>query len=95
MANLRKRPDVEVCFIDVLARKAVRITGKAVIIAKAQADSDILAAFEAGWADYLQYMSAFVRIDVSAAELILSPAYDIGHTEAELQASNLAKLNAL
>lgn len=40
-------------------------------------------------------MSAFVRIDVAAAELILSPAYDLHHTEEELRRTNLDKLNAL
>lgn len=40
-------------------------------------------------------MSAFVTIDVNAAELILSPAYDLGLTEDELRRSNLEKLNAL
>jgi hypothetical protein len=39
-------------------------------------------------------MLAFVTIAVSAAELILSPAYDLGFTEDDLRASNLAKLNA-
>lgn len=34
LANLRKRPAVEVCFIDVVLRKAVRVTGSASIIRK-------------------------------------------------------------
>ena len=52
-------------------------------------------AFEKIWGPYLPHMSAFVRIDVEAAELILSPAYDLEHTEAELRRTNLDKLNAL
>ena len=75
--------------------KAVRVTGSAVIASKAQADGALIAEFERHWADYLDYISAFIDITVTAAELILSPAYDIGHTEAELKAQNLAKLNAL
>jgi len=31
LANIRKRPAVEVCFIDVVLRKAVRVTGSAAI----------------------------------------------------------------
>ena len=52
-------------------------------------------AFQTDWADYLEHISAFIDVTVTAAEYILSPAYDIGHTEAELKAQNLAKLNAL
>lgn len=95
LANLKKRPAVEVCFIDVVTRKAVRVTGTGSIVRKADAGPDLLAAFEADWADYLPHMSALVTIAVSAAELILSPAYDLGFTEDELRQTNLAKLNAL
>lgn len=95
LANIRKRPDVELCFIDVLSRKAVRATGRARIIRKAEADAATLAAFEASWASYLPRMSAFVAIDIAAAELILSPAYDTGLTEHELKRTNLERLNAL
>ncbi len=95
LANLRKRPAVEVCFIDVLTRKAVRVTGTSTVIQKAEASPDLLAAYETAWADYLSHMSAFVKIMINAAELILSPAYDLGHTEDDLRQTNLAKLNAL
>ncbi len=95
LANLRKRPSLEVCFIDVLLRKAVRVTGAATIHRKAAADEELLAAFESLWSPYLPYMSDFVTIDISAAELILSPAYDLGFTEDQLRQTNLDKLNAL
>lgn len=95
VANLRARPAVEVCFIDVLTRRAVRAAGTAEVIARADADESLLSAFEATWAPYLGMMSDFVRIDVARAELVLSPAYDIGLTEAELRKTNLEKLQAL
>lgn len=95
LANLRRHPAVEVCFIDVLTRKAVRAKGQATIISKSKADDGLLAAFNAVWADYLGQMSAFVRIDLTAAQMILSPAYDVGHDEGDLRRSNLEKLNAL
>ena len=95
LANLRARPELEVCFIDVLTRQAVRVTGRGAFIAKAKADPDLISAFEPAWASYLEHMTGFVRIDVSAAEMILSPAYDLGLTEAELKQTNLEKLNAL
>lgn len=60
LANLSKRPAVEVCFIDVVIRKAVRVTGTASIVRKADADSRILAAFDKSWSAYVLHMSAFV-----------------------------------
>ena len=95
LANLQERPAIEVCFIDVLARKAVRVKGRATKIEKDAAKGPLLDAFEAVWSDYIQNMSAFIQIDVTDAELIVSPAYDRGATEAELHAANLTKLNGL
>lgn len=95
LANIRKRPAVEVCFIDVLLRKAVRVTGCAGIDIKAEADERLLAAFEATWSAYLAHMSAFVKIDIKDAELILSPAYDLGYSQEDLRRANLKKLNSL
>jgi hypothetical protein len=51
--------------------------------------------FEQSWAPYLDAMQAFVSISITRAELILSPAYDVGHDKAELIRVNLEKLNQL
>lgn len=95
LANLRVNPAVEVCFTDVLSRKAVRTTGTASVVGKAEAPQRLRDAFNDAWGDYVPRMSAFVVIKVLAAELIRSPAYDFGHTEAELRAANLERLKAL
>ena len=95
VANLAKRPAIEICFTDVLARKALRVTGTARVVRKTEASADVSQAVAAAWADYLDRISSFVVVDVSAVEEILSPAYDDGATEADLKAHNLAKLNAL
>ena len=95
VANLRANPAVEICFTDVLSRKAIRVTGTGSIIGKSDAPQRLWDAFNDAWGDYVPAMSAFVVIQVSAAELILSPAYDFGHTEAELRAVNLERFNAL
>lgn len=94
-ANLRARPDVEVCFLDVLERRAVRISGVGAVVAIPDAPDAMRAAFAAKWADYTERMRAFVRIDVARAQTILSPAYDQGETTAGLKAANLTRLNAL
>ena len=95
VANLRRNPAVEVCFTDVLRRKAVRVTGTATVVRRAEAGAALDAAFEAAWGPYRPHMSAYVTIAVTAAELILSPAYDLGFGEDELHRVNLERLNAL
>jgi len=95
ISNLAKRPAVEVNFLDVLKRKAVRVTGTGKLVPVAQADAAMRAAFERDWGDYIDGMNGFVRIDVSATEMIYSPAYDRGAKERELHNNNLALLNAI
>ena len=95
LANLRRNPAVEVCFTDIVTRRAVRVTGTAAIIRRADADAALDAAFDGAWGLYRPRMSDYVRIDVTAAQMILSPAYDVGFTEDELRKTNLEKLNAL
>ena len=95
LTNIRKHPIIEICFIDVVLRKAVRIKGRAEIHMKTAADARLLMAFQLTWSNYLAHMSAFVKIDIKEAELILSPAYDLGYSQEYLRRTNLAKLNAL
>jgi len=93
--NLRRNPAIEVCFTDILTRRAVRISGTAENIARADADATLIEAYARAWAPYLAHVRSFVLIDITAAERITSPAYDAGFTEAELRDTNLRKLNAL
>lgn len=95
VANIRQRPAIEVNFTDILKRKAVRVTGKARLVPTSEATPSIRDAFERAWADYIDSMDGFVCIDITATELILSPAYDIGANEKELHKANLDKLNAI
>ena len=95
-ANLRERPAVEVNFIDVLARLALRVRGQARLVARDHADASILLPpFEALWSPYLDSMSEFVCIDIEQAQLIRSPAYDVGLQRRELMQTNLAKLSQI
>ena len=95
-ANLLKRPAVEVTFIDILQRLAVRVKGQAEVVAK---DSDrglqLMPHFEEYWAPYLSLMQEFVCIDIENAELITSPGYDVGLTRDEMIKANFDKLKAL
>lgn len=93
--NIAARPHVEVCFIDVLTRKAVRVTGTATKIIKTDAEDALTDAFEDKFGEYLPHMSGFVKIDITAAEMILSPGYDVGYTEQQLKEANLQRLSML
>lgn len=93
LANIAQRPKVEINFLDVLPRKAVRVSGEAHIVRKSDKDFAGLFARMAQWEGYTQLMSALVRVDIGHTQLILSPAYDIGHTEAELKAQYRAKFS--
>ena len=93
IANLRRNPAIEVCFIDVVTRRAVRVTGTATIVRPDDADAALDDAFDAAWGPFRPHVGAYVRIAVTAAEMILSPAYDLGLTENELRKTYLDKLN--
>ncbi len=95
LKNLRCNPEVEICFIDVLNRKAVRVSGKAVIAPKAKAPEPLLVAFQGRWPEYLPRISAFVSIHIKSAEMILSPAYDLGYSEKDLRQANMARFIAM
>lgn len=93
LANISTRSAVEINFLDVLARKAVRVSGTARIIRKSDAEFASLFALMAQWEGYTQLMSALVEVEIAKAQLIFSPAYDIGHTEEELRTQYRAKFS--
>ena len=93
--NIKNRPNVEVCFIDLVLRISARIKGRAKYIEKSEAEPELVRKFEKAYGDYLDAMSGFVMIDVMESELIFSPAYDLGITEDELRESNMNKLNSI
>lgn len=95
-ANLRQRPAVEVNFIDVLARLAVRVRGRGDVVEKdSSAGKSLAPKFEALWSDYLDQMQEFVKIEIEACELITSPAYDIGISREQLVRTNFEKISNL
>ena len=49
LANLRRNPAIEVCFTDIVTRRAVRVTGTATIVRRADADAALDAAFDGAW----------------------------------------------
>jgi hypothetical protein len=58
-------------------------------------EDQLAALFEEKFSEYVPHMSGFVKVEITAAEFILSPGYDVGYTEQQLKEANLARLNAL
>lgn len=95
VANLRDRPAVEVSFLDVILRRAVRVTGTGTFVRKADADAATADRFREKYGDFVDRMHGFVVISISAAEYILSPAYDRGETEETLRETFRARYAGL
>ena len=86
LANLAKRPTVEINVVDVFARKGFRFRGKAAFHPKGTAEfARMLAAF-GSWTELHGLFNGIVAVAVESALPIVSPAYDRGLTEAELKA---------
>ena len=94
--NLLQRPAVEVIFTDVLARLAVRVRGSAQIVTRdSAAGRELMPYFEETWGPYLEAMRDFVSISIEHAQMIKSPAYDVGLSREELVKTNFDKLSKL
>lgn len=96
VSNLKSLPKTEINFIDVLNRRAVRVSGTAKIVEKnSEAWNQLEPAFMELWEPYIHLMQHFIVIEISKAKLVTSPAYDIGISAEELKSSNLKKLEQL
>ena len=93
--NLSDRPAVEVSFLDVIQRKAVRVSGTGSFVRSAEADGRLVDIFKDRFPDLEDRMSGFVIISIRSTEFILSPAYDRGETEESLRDKFLAHFNKL
>ena len=59
LANLRRNPAVEVCFTDIVTRRAVRVTGTAAIVRRADADAAPRCRLRCAWGLYRPRMSDY------------------------------------
>lgn len=85
LANLRANPAIEVNVVDVLARRGYRFKGTASIHEGDEVYERALELLrERDYGAYEDRVRAIVLIRVERAEPVTSPAYDAGHTEAEL-----------
>ena len=93
--NLSIRPEVEICFVDVLLRKVLRVSGVASILPKTETNPLVIDKFVEIYSSYIDLISEIVLIKINYTEMIYSPAYDIGFSENDLHKVNLEKLNNL
>ena len=84
VANIQVNPAVELNFIDVLRRQACRIEGHALYHPRGEARFEALLPLFATWPELLERMQGFVEVEISKAQLIYSPVYDVGQSEDEL-----------
>ena len=83
--NIQRIPDMEVCFLDLLARKAFRASGKAHYIDRAhETFKSMISEFEK-WGDLVKTIKGIVVLNVVSATEIKSPIYDLGADEKELR----------
>jgi len=96
VANLRKNPQTEINFIDVLSRKGVRIRGRAVFVEQNTDEfSALMPDFRTLWADLCDEINLIVKIPVAEVRPLTSPIYETGCKEADLRISWQAKLAAM
>jgi hypothetical protein len=95
LRNLKSNPAVEVNFVDPFVRKGYRFGGSAAIIeCSAPGFNDLLDRFEeCGIA--VSRLRALVKITVTEALPLISPAYDRGVTESELRRIFTARFRKL
>ncbi len=93
--NLAANPACELAFVDVFRRKAVRVRGQGRYRARGTAEFDALMPHFAAWDDLQPRMHGIFDIAVGRAEMVLSPAYDVGAEEAALAAEWLARYRSL
>jgi len=75
---------------------AVRVGGSAQVVAKdSEPGRQLMPCFEEHWSAYVDVMQDFVCISIDKAELISSPAYDVGLKRDELVKTNFEKLSRL
>jgi uncharacterized protein len=85
VANLRANRAIEVNVVDVFSRRGYRFRGTATVHQHDDVYRHALELLrERGYSTYDDRVRSIVLIRVHAAELLTSPAYDAGQTEAEL-----------
>ncbi len=85
LANILERPAMEINFVDVLARRCFRAKGKAEVLYPSSDEFARLRPHFERWGDLADRIRHIIRLQVSEASVVISPAYAIGQTETDLK----------
>jgi hypothetical protein len=85
VANLQHNPNVEVNVVDPIRRKGFRFSGRGRVLTSGDEYERILAWFASDRGTDRNRVRAAVLIDVTSAELLISPAYDDGSSVEEIR----------
>ncbi|MDW6022517.1 pyridoxamine 5'-phosphate oxidase family protein [Mesorhizobium sp. BAC0120] len=86
LRNIRANPSIEINFLDIFIRKAVRIKGTAMVITKGSSEFAALRHHFDRWGELAELIRNFIEVEVRSAAVVTTPAYDLGATEDELSA---------
>jgi uncharacterized protein len=86
VANLLTNPAIEINIVDQLSRKGFRFKGTAVVHTSGEAfERGVRFYADRGMVRPRERIRAIVLVAVDRALLVVSPAYDLGSTEADLR----------
>jgi uncharacterized protein len=83
--NLRTNPAIEVNVVDPIVRKGYRFRGAGRVLESGGEWEELMAMYRETTVRADERIHAVVVIDVTAAEALTSPAYDLGMTEDEVR----------
>ena len=86
LRNISERPAMEINFVDVLSRRCFRAKGIAEAIPRGTDEFEALFSHFERWGELASRIRHIVRLRVSRALIVTSPAYDVGETEESLKA---------
>ena len=94
VANLALNPAIEINVVDPIARRGWRFRGRATVYTGGAVFDEVIAHFVALGRASAELAKAVVIVDVQAADLLLSPAYDDGSTQQQIAARWLPRWQA-
>ena len=86
LANVLERPAMEINFVDVLARRCFRAKGEAEVLPSGSNSFNALRSHFDRWGILAERIRHIIQLRVLKASVVVTPAYAVGQSEAELKA---------
>ena len=86
LANILERPAMEINFVDVLARRCFRAKGEAEALPSGGDSFNALRPHFDRWGALAERIRHIIRLQALKASVVVTPAYALGQSEAELKA---------